>query len=226
MDLGPCPGCGSRDVRAGRSIVTHLIHLARGTHRRYCLRCRRRWLSGEAAFSHSARDLCFLLCAAPWLLLLAWVAAEIITAPRVRRAHPAARGYAIRRDARPGAAGWSAPYAGYPGNAGGPFSGPPALYGSGYREAFYTGGGSWRTGQVLNADHLYRQVLQAGGGISGAEAQLMLLLRQGRIPPALVREIETSDKQTLWNKYGSHFSSKDEAKAAYEKFMRERNSSR
>ncbi|OGR73170.1 MAG: hypothetical protein A2089_12570 [Elusimicrobia bacterium GWD2_63_28] len=44
----------------------------------------------------------------------------------------------------------------------------------------------------------------------------------GKTPGQFASEIETSDRQTLWNKYGNNFSSKEEAKAAYDEFKRRR----
>lgn len=47
---------------------------------------------------------------------------------------------------------------------------------------------------------------------------IALKMLQGRSKKEIIRELDTSDKKTLWNKYGNYFGSKEEAKKAYEEY--------
>ena len=87
----------------------------------------------------------------------------------------------------------------------------------------------WRSGQMADLNLAYTISPQGAGRlVQSKEMQMMLsrltdaVRRTGKTPQALAKEIDQTDKQTLWDKYGANFSSKEEAKAAYNEFQANR----
>lgn len=86
----------------------------------------------------------------------------------------------------------------------------------------------WRPGQL--ADLTAYGLGPQGTGQPGQSRDMQLALsrltdavrRSGKTPQELAKEIDQTDKQTLWDKYGANFASKEEAKAAYNEFQANR----
>lgn len=201
----------------------HLVRLAPGSRRRYCRDCGSRWIGAEKVFSPWARlagILLFCLSAARALVYLkdeGWFEARPYAG---RSAWEGPRTGTTDGNSLAGIE--TSPeddaYSQYPG-AGGPL------------EAIrFTRRNSvplnWREGRVMELLSTYSQGSQAAGQQGRQFQEMQELLRRvaatGKTPQQLASEIDSTDKQTLWNKYGANFSSKEEAKAAYNDFKSHR----
>ena len=206
MELGFCPKCSSNKVRTGHVYLLHLARLARGSHRRYCRECKSRWKSDVKAYSPWIN----LLAVMPIFGILGFLAYQVWLDTRVDM------DLASGRDSLSGTAAGRNPDGSF-GLQNGSATGP---YGRGMR----TDGQYWRTWQTMNMNTGYP------GGIHMAGAQnsqfdllgILLQLLKGKTPQELAKELDHTDKQTLWNKYGNNFASKEDAKAAYSDFQHHR----
>ena len=188
----------------------HVARLAKGSHRRYCCVCKSRWKSPVKAYSTWAN----LFVVGPIFALLGFLTYQVWLDTRYDM--DLADGW----DARTGTAAGRNPDGSMAGSQDGSAAG---AYGRGLR----ANGQYWRTGQMMNADTMSLGGLQGGGRKNGQFQDMLWILQQllsfGKTPQQIAREIDHTDKQTLWNKYGSNFASKEDAKAAYEDFQRHRN---
>ena len=94
-------------------------------------------------------------------------------------------------------------------------AGPAGALGRGRAAAGASGSGEVRRNLGL---------VRGGDSTAGLEEISAILKRIGKTPKQLAHELETTDKQTLWKRYGEHFKSKEEAKAAYEEYQRRKSS--
>ncbi|MDD5208584.1 MAG: hypothetical protein PHV36_04310 [Elusimicrobiales bacterium] len=221
MKLGSCPKCGSRKVRTGKIYLLHLARLAPGSRRRYCRNCRSRWIGSEAVFLPSARLAGILFLCVSAALALNYLKEDGWFEPQPGLSHPAGRdnAWTVTTD--------SDRMAGEIRNVmRGDVTG---AYGQalGGRNAG-AGGGliRWREGQLMEEYSAYLLSGRGEGPQTGRSQEMLDLLRRlsviGKTPQQVAREVDTSDKRTLWNKYGGNFASKQDAKAAYDDFQRHR----
>lgn len=225
MKLGSCPHCGGHDVSAGRIFLLHFARLAHGSHRRYCRSCRRRWTAAEKAVSPAARRAAALLLFSVLGLALACVVNEVWLAPRPCPLQTAAWAEA--------GAGMQDPQAFAEG-------GMDVAYGQELAARMQLSGVNFTAqdygrlrgmaGQGAPRGDYARRAVQEALRQNGGQQSMPELLRRaaavikpmGKKPGQFASEVESSDKQTLWDKYGNNFSSKDEARAAYEQFKQRR----
>lgn len=210
----------------------HLAHLAHGSRRRYCCDCRSRWIGSERVFSPWARLLGVLLLCAPSAMALVYMTYEIWFAPQPCPSR---------------LAGWEEAWSGSPDGAslGGELE---ALAGGGAAGAY---GKELRARMSLAGIHFTGQdYMRMRGSVGQAMAQgaasrpgvrkvwqqngppqgMLDILRRaesivkpmGKTPAQFASEIESTDKRTLWSKYGNNFSSQQEAEAAYNEFQSRR----
>ena len=225
MKPDPCPYCGSKKVRTGKTFLPHLARLALGSRRRYCANCRSRWIGSEKIFSTWARLALILLIFPPLAAGAVYLKTEGWFEPQ-----PEMYRTAGEESARTGSA-----------EAGGLTGETEALIGEGLSgpnvqqlAGLSLGARSripprWRSGQIRDMNLAYSISPQGAGRlVQSREMQMMFsrltdaVRRTGKTPQALAKEIDQTDKQTLWDKYGANFSSKDEAKAAYNEFQTNR----
>lgn len=231
MKLGSCPSCGSHSVRAASTRLLHLARLAHGTHRRYCCSCRNRWKASDKAFLPWARRLgVFLICAVVGLAL-ACVVNEVWLAPRPCPLQTAAWEEDRARDQDALIA------RGMEAFLGGDMS---VAYGQGLGARMTLSGIHFteqdysrmrgRADQAMGQSPSYRWSVQGALRQNGPPQNMPEILRRaaavikpmGKTPGQFASEVESSDKQALWTKYGNNFSSKEEAKSAYDEFKRRR----
>ena len=224
MKPDPCPYCGSRKVRTGKTFLPHLARMALGSRRRYCANCRSRWIGSEKIFSPWARLALMLLIFTPLAAGAVYLKAEGWFEPQ-----PEMYQTAGEERARTGSAGAGDPTGGIEALMGEGMSGPYAQQFAGLRFAERSRLSlQWRAGQLADLNQAYSLNPQ-GAGRPGQSKEMQMLSRltdavrrTGKTPQALAKEIDQTDKQTLWDKYGANFSSKEEAKAAYNEFQANR----
>ena len=215
MELGRCPLCGSLRVRTGENLLRHLLRVSHGSRRRYCHGCRFRWTSSVRAFSPLSWLARGMVVSALVLSMLTWLATEIKEAPPLARK---SRSEAISGPAtETGVTEEEALYE------------HPALAeargkGLGRRISLSGRGGPAR--MTIPGYAGRSQWARTGGGFDRTPAMLQMLLalirNTGKDPKEIAAEIDSTSKEELWRKYGSHFGSKEEARAAYNKFQRHR----
>jgi len=224
MRLGSCPNCGNRQIRAGSTYLRHLARVALGSKRRYCGSCRSRWIAPNKAFS-------------PWAILAG--ALPIFSAVALALVYLTHKTFFSPYSNRYGIAGPENAWTGPSGNAmaGGmqPLQETDGIGSSGRDGARITrqnyGPLRWKAGQGTAQNAAYLRNIQWAEPQNGQSHNIQEILRQvavivknmGKTPRQFAREIEQTDKQTLWNKYGNNFASKEDAQAAYEDFLRHRN---
>ena len=224
MKPDPCPYCGSKKVRTGKTFLPHLARLALGSRRRYCANCRSRWIGSEEIFSPWARLALMLFIFTPLAAGAVYLKTEGWFEPQ-----PDMYQTADEQNAGRGAAGAGGVAGGIEALMQEGMSGPYARQFSGLRFTERSRlSPHWRAGQLADLNQAYSLDPQ-GAGRPGQSKEIQLLSRltdavrrTGKSPQALAKEIDQTDKQTLWDKYGANFSSKDEAKAAYNEFQANR----
>jgi hypothetical protein len=209
----------------------HLVRMAYGSRRRYCCSCGSRWVGSVKIFSPWARLAGALLLLAPAALTLVYLKKEGWFEPQPN-IYRTANGEDPRTGTRyryPARMGMEAMMEGYAAGAGR----DPGWRGQ-FAGSNYTGQGRmpirWNKGQMTELISAYRMGLRGAGPQNGQSQGMQEMLRQvtdaikstGKNPAQLADEIDQSDKQTLWDKYGNNFSSKDEAKEAYDEFKSHR----
>ena len=225
MRPDPCPYCGSKKVRTGKTFLPHLARMALGSRRRYCANCRSRWIGSEKIFSPWARLALMLLVFTPLAAGAVYLKTEGWFEPL-----PEMYQTAGEESARTGSAGAGGLTGGIEALMGEGMSGPYAQQFAGLSlEARSRMPQRWRSGQMADLNLAYTISPQGAGRlVQSKEMQMMLsrltdaVRRTGKTPQALAKEIDQTDKQTLWDKYGANFSSKEEAKAAYNEFQANR----
>lgn len=221
MELGRCPKCNSQKVRTGHIYLRHLLRLARGSRRRYCRDCRSRWLAAKKVRSPWAGFAGSMPVFAAAVLALGYLSSKVWFAPLAGRAR--APGWA---DSLAGTADADTVTNGMEdmqgGDAAGVYGQASGARGTGQRHAPMR----WGAGQLMELNAAYRQSFPGTGRKAGQSQDMQEILRQlaaiGKTPRELASEIDSTDKQTLWNKYGSRFASKEDAKAAYDDFQSHR----
>lgn len=220
-----CPYCDSKKVRTGKTFLPHLARLALGSRRRYCANCRSRWIGTENFFSPWARLALMLLVFAPLAAGVVYLKKEGWFEPQPDM-YQTADGESARREAA-GAGGMTGGIEALMGEA---MSEPYARQLAGLRSAERSRGPlRWRPGQLTDLNLAYSLSPQ-GAGRPGQSRDMQLALsrltdavrRTGKTPQELAKEIDQTDKQTLWDKYGANFASKEEAKGAYNEFQANR----
>lgn len=219
-----CPYCDSRKVRTGKTFLPHLARLALGSRRRYCANCRSRWIGSDNFFSPWARLALMLLIFTPLAVGAVYLKKEGWFEPQ-----PGMYQDMEEEKARHEAAGSGGMPGGIETLMGEAMSGPYAQQFAGLRSAER---GRlplrWRPGQL--ADLTAYGLGPQGAGQPGQSRDMQLALsrltdavrRTGKTPQELAKEIDQTDKQTLWDKYGANFASKEEAKGAYNEFQANR----
>lgn len=213
-ELSSCPKCGSRKVRTGRIYLLHLARLTAGSRRRYCPVCRIRWTSSLNAFSPWFR-LAFILPAfAAVVLAFACMTYEICFSPTPSPDLVANAQKVPTQDAEALALMEGGAEGAYGQSLSARFGGEGFTY------------ENWRVAQAMAHNPEASMRLMGVRGQNGRSQDVMDFLQQitamGKTPQQIANEIDTTDKQTLWDKYGSKFSSKAEAEAAYNKFQSNR----
>ena len=221
MKLGICPKCGSRRVRTGKIYILHLARLALGSRRRYCCVCRSRWIGSEQVFLPEARFaaiLCLCVCSALWLNYLK-AGGWFTPTPDPYQAVGPEDGW-FEASESSGMDGEVEALLGE--DVTGAYGRAFAAGGAGGRAAFMNRQGGQLRGQYFAG----RRGMRGGGSQNKLSPETLELLRRlaatGKTPSEVASEVDNTDKQTLWNKYGSHFASQDEAKAAYDDFQSHR----
>lgn len=231
MKLNPCPKCSSHRVRLGKIFPLHLLRLVQGSRRRYCCNCRGHWRATEKAFSPWARLSGILLMCAAAAATLKFLKDDGWFEPQ-----PDMYQSAYGED--PGAAA-----ADGEGMSGATGTRPGHDRIRAYSQSFAAGrsraGRNFTRQEYMQLRGIARQVMSQnaaypanGQGLlqqSGQSGNMQEILRRvrpragGKTPKELAVEIESSDKQTLWLKYGSNFSSQEEAASAFSEFKSRRN---
>ncbi|MBI4350370.1 MAG: hypothetical protein HY550_02920 [Elusimicrobia bacterium] len=225
MKTASCPNCGGKRVRTGKTFLPHLARMAVGSRRRYCRNCRSRWIGEEKLYSPWARLALILLVCGPAIITLVYLKREGWFEPQ-----PYLYETADAEHAAAGAHGGSGIDGGVEALLEGDMAGVYAQRFAGTHFAERSRRPvQWRTGQ-LDMNTLYNLTLQGGMRPAGQSREMQEMLsrmaeavkRTGKTPQELAREIDQTDKQTLWDKYGNNFASKDEAKAAHNEFKANR----
>lgn len=220
-----CPYCDSKKVRTGKTFLPHLVRLALGSRRRYCANCRSRWIGSENYFSPWARLALMLLVFTPLAAGVVYLKKEGWFEPQ-----PDMYQSADEESAKRGAAGAAGMSGGIEALMEEGMSGTYARQLAGLSSAERGRGPlRWRPGQLADLNLAYSLSPQ-GAGAPGQSRDMQLALsrltdairRTGKTPQELAKEIDQTDKQTLWDKYGSNFASKEEAKSAYNEFQANR----
>lgn len=216
-----CPYCDSRKVRTGKTLLPHLVRLALGSRRRYCANCRSRWIGSENFSSPLASLTLILFIFTPLAAGVVYMKKEGWFEP-----HPYSSQLIGWDSSRPSA--WAA---GVPGEIDvSRTEGVPGQYAQLFTELRSMersrGPLRWRPGQLADLNLAYGLGPQGPGQPRDMQLALSRLTdavrRSGKTPQQLAKEIDQTDKQTLWDKYGANFASKEEAKAAYNEFQANR----
>lgn len=210
MRTVPCPNCGSKRVRTGKTFLPHLARLALGSRRRYCGRCRNRWIGEEKIYSPWARFVLILLLCGPALAALVRLQREGWFEPQPRMYETADGREALLEDNMAA-------------------ENVQRFSGVHFTER-YRGPLRLRTGQSVDLNAVFNLTGQRAVPLAWQSQEMQQLLSRvseavrltGKTPLELAHEIDQTDKQTLWDKYGGNFASKEEAKAAYSEFKANR----
>lgn len=216
MESFICKACGSSNVRLSASLPVHLIRKALKSSKRRCLDCRYKWR--EPGQRRTPYQLAVLLGGACLSLAIIVQWREIMslrTGPRTgfrqnpRAPEPSLSGRSGQEYPLENADDLDAEYGAgkeqtMPGQH--PF---PKDWGIPPAETWAAAGQPEKKGFFSN----YSKLLD-----------IALKMLQGRSKKEIIRELDTADKKTLWNKYGGYFSSKEEAKKAYDEYKSKKSS--
>lgn len=202
----PCPRCAGWRVRLASNPLKHCARLLLGTKRRHCPDCGFRWIDRDAVEKPNYRALAVI-----GALILAWPAIGL-----TRRA------IKIRGEARARAERLNTLAAGQGSRA----SAPQAPAAPDLVDAFWQ---AWDEARQDAAAQSQAAAARPAGGFAGTDrgsnggdlAAMIRLLLSSRSESEL-GAVDRMSKRELWDQYGKHFSSKQEAQEAYDEYKKQR----
>lgn len=211
-----CPYCGEADIQLGHSRLQRIVRLFKGSCKRYCPECRTKWLGKTPAWISPDYILgSLLVCAVLLSPFAAYMVGPILEQdaaeksledPESGKGESAALGQS--EDAAADVRLSDDPYRTHDSMTESALSNTPGAE------------RQMRQRKKKSAAALIQKGIQ--GMMGDISDMLKMFQRDKNKPGTPAHDLENLSKKELWDKYGKLFNSKDEAKAAYEKYQREK----
>lgn len=218
-DLGSCPHCSSLKIGLARSFAYHVVRMAFSTHRRYCRDCGLKWIADERAGWPTLRILVVLIAAIS-LGRLGFFVSRVATRSAAFR--QAQLDHAAKKElAKLSPDGLTHVETAETASVAEPPMGAVKLFFKAWQAEVREPSAQPSQGQAAaEKRRLYDPETAPADSRSDLASLIKSLIK--KTDQGQLNEIDNMSKKDLWDKYGSHFSSKEEAKQAYEEYKKQR----